>query len=41
MNAIDTSDYLKIQESSEAIEALNKNVELIMERWVELSEKTN
>ena len=41
LNAVDTSDYLKIQEISLKTEKLNKQLEGIMERWVELSEKTN
>jgi ATP-binding cassette subfamily F protein uup len=41
LNAVETSDYLKIQEISLEIEKLNKQLEGIMERWVELSEKTN
>lgn len=41
LNEIDPSDYVKIQETSLSIEKLNKELESIMERWVELSEKTN
>jgi ATP-binding cassette subfamily F protein uup len=41
MNSTNSADYLKIQECSEGIEKLNKELEQIMLRWVELSEKTN
>jgi ATP-binding cassette subfamily F protein uup len=41
LNEIEPSDYNKIQDTSSAIESLNKQLETIMERWVELSEKTN
>jgi len=41
LNTIATSDYVKIQEVSQKIELYNKELESIMERWVELSEKTN
>ncbi len=37
----DNADYKKIQDLSAQIEALNKDLEQTMERWVELSEKTN
>ena len=39
LNSIEASDYVKIQEVSQKIEASNKDLEIIMERWVELSEK--
>ncbi|WP_449421249.1 ABC transporter C-terminal domain-containing protein [Pedobacter polaris] len=41
LNAIDATDYVRIQEASEGIAKLNKELESIMERWVELSDKTN
>ena len=41
LNETDASDYIKIQQSSEEIAKLNKDLEQIMERWVVLSEKTN
>jgi ATP-binding cassette subfamily F protein uup len=39
--AIESSDYKKIQDTAEQIEKLNKELEQIMERWVELSDKSN
>lgn len=39
--SIDTADYKKIQEKSAQIEKLNIELEKIMERWVELSDKSN
>ena len=41
MNVTNAADYIKIQELSERIEKINKELEQIMVRWVELSEKTN
>lgn len=41
LTLIDSADYKKIQDLSSQIEALNKGLEKTMERWVELSEKTN
>lgn len=41
LNEIDSADYLKIQEVSSSIEKLNKELNKYMERWIELSEKTN
>ncbi|TCC93780.1 ABC transporter ATP-binding protein [Pedobacter frigiditerrae] len=41
LNSIDATDYVKIQETAAQIEILNKQLERIMERWVELSEKTS
>ena len=38
---IDSADYQKIQAATKSIETLNKDLEKIMERWVELSEKVN
>ncbi|RZK34788.1 MAG: ABC transporter ATP-binding protein, partial [Pedobacter sp.] len=40
LNSIDATDYVKIQDTAAQIESLNKQLEGIMERWVELSEKT-
>ncbi len=39
LHEIDSADYLKIQEVSSAIENLNKELNQLMERWIELSEK--
>ena len=39
LNNTNPSDYIKIQEISEAIEKTNKTIETEMERWMELSEK--
>lgn len=41
LNNIDSTDYLKIQEISAEIEKLNEQMNQHMERWIELSEKTN
>lgn len=41
LNEIDSADYLKIQEISSKIEKLNGELDKYMERWIELSEKTN
>jgi len=41
LNQIDPTDYTKIQETSNEIERLNHQLEEIMERWVELSDKIN
>lgn len=41
LSNIDSSDYKKIQEMASQIEQNNKEVEQIMERWVELSDKSN
>ena len=40
LNAVEGANYSKIQEVSDEISKLNKDLENIMERWVELSEKT-
>lgn len=39
LTAIDNSDYKKIQETAALIEKCNGELEKIMERWVELSDK--
>ncbi len=41
LTAIDSADYKKIQEMAALIEKENIALEKIMERWVELSEKTS
>ncbi|MEE1947336.1 ABC-F family ATP-binding cassette domain-containing protein [Pedobacter sp. KR3-3] len=41
LDEIDSADYLKIQEVSQTIEKLNEELNPLMERWIELSEKTN
>lgn len=39
LSTIDSADYLKIQEVSSSIENLNEELNQLMERWIELSEK--
>lgn len=41
MTAIDSSDYVKIQETAARIEELNQALEKAMSRWVELAELAN
>ncbi|RYG16473.1 MAG: ABC transporter ATP-binding protein, partial [Chitinophagaceae bacterium] len=41
LNSIDTTDYKKIQETASLIEKHTAELERIMERWVELSDKTS
>ncbi|MCY1526084.1 ABC transporter ATP-binding protein uup [compost metagenome] len=41
MTAIDSSDYVKIQEAAARIEELNQTLEKAMGRWVELAELAN
>ena len=41
LNNINTTDYQKISDTSKSIEKLNHELELIMDRWVELSDKSN
>ncbi|MGY0039539.1 ABC-F family ATP-binding cassette domain-containing protein [Pedobacter sp. NJ-S-72] len=39
--SINSANYMEIQEVTKSIEKLNASLEQTMERWVELSEKTN
>ncbi len=39
--AIDSSNYLEIEKVSGEIQSLNNKLDLVMQRWLELSEKVN
>ncbi|WP_199141460.1 ABC-F family ATP-binding cassette domain-containing protein [Pedobacter sp. ASV12] len=41
LDEINSADYLKIQEVSQTIAKINEELNPLMERWIELSEKTN